>query len=301
VSGFIARFSPADVSAEVWARIEGPVRLWVRRTEPQPLERARGVMNAVVQLAVWADTLGLPLEADELLRPETIDRFVVEGCAHLTKGTRTNYRTVLRAVGRKNLGPGLFPPQPVGLARSDKEPPYTAAQIAALLAWARGLPTDRMRSNAMALLSLGLGAGLSTQELARVIGTDITADAEGVIVAVTGPGARVVPVLRRWEEEVLARSVAVGGAPYFLPERREILRHHIPNFIERCLRTHPGPRLSVQRLRISWIVGQLRSGTPIQTLAPYAGVKPEQLAGYLRFLDAEDPVAARRRLRGAAG
>ena len=74
-------------------------------------------MNAVTQLAVWADTLGLPLEPETLFRPEVIDRFVKEGCAHLSAGSRTNYRTVLRAVGRKVLGPGLFP-RPVRRAGS---------------------------------------------------------------------------------------------------------------------------------------------------------------------------------------
>jgi hypothetical protein len=300
VSRFISRFSPSEVPPEVWARIGAPVRDWVGRAEPQPLERARNLMNAVSQLAVWADTLGLPLEAEVLLRPETIDRFVVEGCSHLTKGTRTNYRTVLRAVGRKVLSAELFPPQPVGLSRSDKEPPYTAEEIAAFVAWATGLPTDRMRSNAIALIMLGLGVGITTRELARVIGTDITADADGVLVTVTGQSARVVPVLHSWEDEVLARAEQVGGAPFFLPARREIMRHHIPNFIEGCRRTHPGPRLSIQRLRITWIVGQLRAGTSIQTLAIYAGVKPEQLCGYLAFVEPQDPTEARRCIREAS-
>jgi hypothetical protein len=301
VSRFIIRFSPAEVPPDVWARIEGSVRDWVRRVEPEPLERARNVMNAVTQLAVWADTLGHPLESEVLLRPETIDRFVVEGCRHLSHGTRTNYRTVLRAVGRKVLSPELFPPQPVFLPRSEREPPYTAAEIADFVSWARGLPTERMRGNAMALLSLGLGAGLTTREIARVIGTDVSSDSEGVLVAVTGQTARDVPVLRAWEEEVLSRAAEVGGRPYFLPDRTEIRRHHIPNFIEGCRRSHPAPRLSIQRLRITWIVTQIRSGTSLQSLAPYAAVQPEQLCGYLSFVDPEDPAETRRFIRDADG
>jgi hypothetical protein len=310
VSRLIARFSPDEVPAEVWARVEGPVREWVQRAEPKTLERARNLLNAVTQLAIWGDTLGLPLEPEVLLRPETIDRFVVEGCRDLTDGTRTNYRTALRAVGRKVLSPDLFPPQPIALPRSPKEPPYSQSEIAALVSWTSGLPTERMRGNARALIAFGLGAGCTTQELARVIGTDVASDGEGVLVALTGQATRTVPVLRRWENEVLSRSVQVGERPVFLPDRTRIVRHHIPNFIWRCQRAlpgrisafsdsgSPGSSASSDRARPSKISRPTPASSPNSSVATSISSIPATLPWPVGF-SATQAAHDRRRRRGA--
>src|ERR1019366_7309461 len=87
VSGTIGRFSPMDVSGEVWRRIEPVVKHAVTTSDPETPFLASHQLSIVTHMAVWADLIGQPLETEYLFTPEFIDRFIIEGCAHLTKGT----------------------------------------------------------------------------------------------------------------------------------------------------------------------------------------------------------------------
>lgn len=65
-------------------------------------------MSLVTQLVVWCDGVALDLEPTVVLHPDTIDRFVIQGCAHLSSGTRLNYQSTLRTVGEAVLGAPLY-------------------------------------------------------------------------------------------------------------------------------------------------------------------------------------------------
>ena len=151
-------------------------------------------MTVVAQLAVWADLLGQPLDPEVLFHPETIDRFIAEGCAHLSDGTRLNYRTHLWKIGAAVLGRALFPPKSLPLKRSAVSAPYSDAEVIELVSWARGLPTSHMRRNAQVLLAAGLGAGLTSREITSLVGTDVHRHDDRVVVEVPGLKPRRVPL-----------------------------------------------------------------------------------------------------------
>jgi len=296
VSDAIARFSPANVTAAQWNRIGPVVRASVERAAPTTVYGARTLMTTVTQLAIWADDLGQPIEPYELFAPDVLDRFAQDGCAHLAAGTKLNYRRHLRAVGAAVLGPEHYPPRPLPLYRPDPLRPYSATEVTALQAWCRGLPTERFRDNASAIVALGLGAGLTSQEMCRLVGTDVTADADGVLVHVTGRTARRVPVIERWEATILARSVEVGSRAFLFSERTKISRHQLPNFLERCP-TGDAPQLNTLRLRITWMVRHLSMGTHLSVVADAAGVAASQIVKYLAYAERPDSDEADRQLR----
>ena len=298
VSAAIAKFTPKSLPDEVWSHIGGFVTDSVERATPHTVTTAMTLMTIVTQLVFWTDRLGLPLEADVVFHPGTIDRFAVEGCAHLAAGTQQNYRTWLRDVGHV-LCPDLYPPRQLALPRSDPLVPYSTRDMADLSAWSRGLPSDRYRHNSSVLLAFGLGAGLTSQEISRLVGTDVRTDDDGVIVTVIPPKARYVPVLRRFEHQVTSLTKGAGSGPIFLPERRGITRRQIPNFIARCPQGD-GPRLNMNRLRATWIIHHLSAGTQLGALAEAAGVDASQLVRYQPHAEALDPAERRRQLRGAA-
>jgi hypothetical protein len=298
VSAAIARFTPSSVPDEVWSRIGVFVSTSVEQATPHTVTTAMTLMTIVTQLVVWTDRLGLPVEASVVFHPGTIDRFAVEGCAHLRPGTQQNYRTWLRDVGQV-LCPDLYPPRQLVLPRSDPLVPYSPSDVTALLAWSRGLPSERYRHNSSVLLAFGFGAGLTSQEISRLVGTDVTIDDDGVMVTVIGPKARRVPVLERFEHQVESLASEAGSGPIFLPERRGITKRQIPNFIARCPRGD-GPRLNMNRLRATWIVHHLSAGTQLGALADAAGVDPSQLVRYQPYALALDPAERRRQLREAA-
>jgi len=138
------------------------------------------------------------------------------------------------------------------------------------------------RRNTRALLAIGLGAGLTSQEIQRLVGTDVTTGGGAVLVTVPGAMARRVPVLPVWAETVQRLALESGEGPFFCPERTRITRRDVIGFIERCSGDDPAP-FCVQRLRVTWIVHHLSANTHLLLLERWSGVGAGQLVKYLRF------------------
>jgi hypothetical protein len=282
VSATISRFTPQKVSDEVWRRIEGFVRTAVTMAAPGTPFIADHEMTVVAQLVVWADRVGIPLDPALVLNPETVDRFLVDGCEHLTDGSRLNYRTHLWRIGAAVLGRELFPAKPLPLKRSAVLAPYTNDDITELTSWARGLSTSHMRRNTRALLAIGLGAGLTSEEIQRLVGTDVCQVGGQVLVEVIGKAPRTVAVTEDWADDVLALARESVDGPYFCPERSRITRRDVIGFIEKCSADSTA-QFNVQRLRVTWIVHHLSAGTHLVEFQKMAGVSAGQLVKYLKF------------------
>jgi integrase len=294
----ISRFSPADVPEEVWVLVKDPVRECVEAVGPINDKRAQAFMNAVAQLFVWAHTLGQPLEPEVLLHPYAIDRFVFGGLAGLKEGTKSNYRALLRQMGRAVLGQALYPGPSLVVSRPDPRKPYSSEEVADLASWARGLPTTFMRRNALVLLAFGLGAGLTNQELNRLVGNDVAVDDSGAVVRLIGESERDVPVLASWEDAVAELAAEAGPLPVFRPDRTNIRRHDIPGFVDRC-RRRGAVTLMPSRLRATWVVTLLRAGVLPNEVARVGGIAATQLARYFTLLPDSDPTVLRRQIRDA--
>jgi hypothetical protein len=302
VSSVVNRFSPKDVPADVWKRVEPVVKDAVTKVGFSDPELARKCLSVVGQLALWVDRIGQPVDAQSLFTPEMIDRFIVEGCTHLSEGTQRNYRSELWGVGAAIVGHTLFPPRSVPLRSSDEWEPYTQAEITEFVSWSRNLPTVSMRRDSAALLALGLGTGMRPEEISRAIGTDVREEDGLVVVEVLGSGgkvSRVVPVHHRWASEVLAVARDSGERPFFRPDRDRIHRNSILGFIRRCS-IDEEPKFKVQRLRITWVVNHLSAGTHLVALQQASGVRASQLVRYLKFATTPDEAQARLLLVGTS-
>ncbi len=301
VSSTVNRFSPKDVPTDVWQRVAPVVKDAVTKVGFTDPELARKSMSVVGQLAVWADRIGHPVDADALFTPEFIDRFITEGCTHLSDGTRLNYRSQLWQVGAAMVGHTLFPPRSAALRTSDLLPPYSPAEVTELVSWSQGLPTASMRRDSWALLALGLGTGMRAEEITRAVGTDISVEDGIVLVQVLGTGGRidrVVPVHHLWADQVLQVAEESGARPFFRSDRTRILRNDIVGFIRRCS-IDETPKFTVQRLRVTWLVGHLGAGTHLHALERASGVAVGQLVKYLSFAAPIDEAEARRFMAGS--
>ena len=297
VSDAIARFTPDSVPDSLWARTGPTLRQWAEAAAPDSAYSARTLLSIATQHVCWTDAVGLPFVAETVLHPDVIDRFVTEGCAALADGTRLNYRRHLRVIGAAVLGPTIYPPRPLPIQRAGVLPPYSSIEIVQLLSWARGLPTQRFRHTAEGILVLGLGAGLTSQEMSRLVGTDVEAGPDGVVVSVIGGQARLVPVLARWEKSVAHLAHEAGDGPVLMPGRTRISRHQLKNFMARCP-SGDAPILDTGRVRATWICEHLAAGTDIRALEAASGVKAQQIVKYLEHVPALDSAVARRQLRG---
>jgi hypothetical protein len=303
----IRRFSPQNVPAETWARVEDSVRDAVRQAAPDRYHRAAGLLNAVSQFALWADTVGLPTAPEQLFQPALIDRFVIEGPSHLQVASRMNYRTILWRVGQAVQGTTLFPDKPASLGgKLDAKAPYTQAELAALISATRALGSEHLRRNCFATIVLGLGAGLHSREMSRAVGTDVSLDGDILVIEVIevieviGEKARTVPVHLHWEEHLRTLAEESGSRPLIIPTREKIRDYHMTNLCDLAARrfTSGTPRLSPLRLRNTWIVGLISAGVPLIDIAEAAGITPGHAAKYAKFAGRIDPSLARRLVRG---
>jgi hypothetical protein len=298
VSDAMARFTPESVPDPLWARVGPTLRRWAETADPDSAYAARTLLSIATQLILWTDAIGLPFAAEVVLHPDVIDRFVTEGCAALADGTRLNYRRHLRVIGAAVLGPTIYPPRPLPIRRAGVLPPNSPTEIAGLLSWARGLPTARFRHTAEGIVVLGLGAGLTSQEMSRLVGTDIEVGPDGVLVSVIGEQARLVPVLASWEKAVAQLAHEAGSGPVLMPGRTRISRHQLKNFQARCP-SGDAPILDTGRLRATWVCRLLEAGADIRALEVASGVKAQQIVKYLEHVPALVPEAVRRQLRGS--
>jgi hypothetical protein len=171
------------------------------------------------------------------------------------------------------------PPAPVPLSRERAKAPYAPSEICAYLALADAQPTLARLMHLSGLICLGAGAGLMGADLRTVTGTDVIARSGGVVVEVKGRRARVVPVLARYHERVLA-SASFAGAGYvtggFSAQRRNVtasLKASVAGGADL-------PGLDTGRLRATWLVDAAQA-IGLKAFMDAAGITCSQRLGDL--------------------
>lgn len=248
----------------------------VAAAAPGGQERAKNLLWAAAKLAGYAIGLGLDPVPEVLLHPSVIERFA--RCAPGLSGVaRRTLRTNLRFIARRVV-PALYP-QDVALPREQAKQPYNAAEIAGFLALADAQPAASRRMRAAGLVCLGAGAGLIRGDLRAVHGTDVICRSGGVIVAVRGARPRVVPVLSRYHDRLLAAARFAGIAP--VCGGADPGRRNITTPLTRSLSGGAGlPRLDTSRLRATWLA-EVAELLGLATFMHAAGITCSQRLGDL--------------------
>jgi integrase len=245
VAAYIGAWRPLSVSAEA----AGFARDAVERAAPHDSERAKALLWAAAKLADYAVPLGLEPVPGVLLHPSVIERFAA-GAPGLSGPARRTLRTNLRFLARRVV-PSLGP-APAPLPRERSKIPYSDAEIAAFLALADAQPTLARRMRAAGLICLGAGAGLTGTDLRQVTGSDIIARSGGVVVRVRGRRPRVVPVLARYHDALLASAAFAGER--LITGGRDPARRNVTTPLISSLAGGTGlPRLDTGRLRATWL------------------------------------------------
>jgi hypothetical protein len=225
------------------------------------------MLRLLGRLAAWCLTQGICLEPDLVLDPETVERFVVS----LPIGpSRATYRAELRRVGPLLTSSAPWEPRPATIAQRQVAAPYTDGEVAGLTDAAALQPTPTRVRGARALLALGLGAGLDGRWLGKVAPDDVADTAWGVLVRVGEPAARVIPVLAKWESEVLDLAETAGDQ--LLIGGHSKTRHRLADLTSSLVVGHGQPAFSTSRLRSTWLLTHLRRSTRLPELAKAAGL-----------------------------
>jgi integrase len=283
VAATIAGYQPRGVSADCAAF----ARSTVTAAEPNSAIRARALLWSCARLAAFGQSVGLEPRAELLLVPSTVERFVAVGLAQAPVSRRRSVRSNLRFVARRAGPAGCWPPEPFAYQRSRVKAPFTSGEIEAFLALAGAQPTIARRHRLSALVCLGAGAGICGAELRHLRGPHIAARPGGLVVVIGGGRARVVPVLGRYHETLLA-AAAFAGEGYLIgglvPGRH--------NLTSRLVATVSGgadlPAIDGSRLRSTWLAAcAAQLGLP--ALLAAAGVRQsQQLADLIAILPVPD-------------
>jgi len=238
-----------------------------------------------VREAIVAHRLGCFCSEEGLagaeVRAEVVEAFAVLGLAGRASSTRGTYRSVLRALAVSSR-PVLATP----FAASPAPAPYSGAERAELSSIACSQRSAWRRSGALAMLSLGIGAGLRAGELAALRSTDVAVGPGAVTIRVPGARARRIVVGGPYGEVI---SRLAGGAVdehLFCPGPAERTYHNFVNNFARTLVASPGaPQLSSGRCRSSFICDHLAGRSALGELLYLSGiVEVESLLRYARHV-----------------
>ena len=270
-----------DLPEADWQRVKPFVLGVLHDVVPHLSYSHAAVTNAVARHVDWcANVAGFPQTTDALFRRDVI-AYAVDLMPTSSPSTRGRQRALLLRVGEQ-LGTvqALLPLTPLSAAQPSQ--PYTPAEVDELCGWAEYQSSADRRSSACALVALGLGAGLPTRDLCTITALDIT-DA-GRAVQVAGSRPRTITVEAPWASLLgqLAWEAADPSATLFRPGTRWHT-NIVTVFVDRSsgLSVHP----TTQRMRATWIVERLTTGTPMHQLLYAAGVTSmDALVRYEKFL-----------------
>ncbi|MFD9891551.1 hypothetical protein ACFWY9_19620 [Amycolatopsis sp. NPDC059027] len=264
----IATFVPRD-TPPAWDRVCDRVRALVSQAGPGLPYDAAELMSVVARLAMFCDGHGI-IDARTWLDASTIDWFLDLGCSGLSSHTRATYRARLRRLS--DAVHGVDGAIPIPLSASDTARPYTSGEQASLWSWARSQPTDGLRTACILLLTLGLGCGLSTEEVIALRAGQVRVVGNGaVVIEILGRRARLVVCCQRWEQALAGQLADVESEFLFRPKTVRA-KNLVSNLLGRAHRSPTTPPVKVARMRDTWLAEHLAAGTPLPVLVAAAGL-----------------------------
>ncbi len=229
----------------------------------------------VSALARFCDDEGLG--SSPLLVGELIEAFVSVGLYLHRPSTKGTYRSVLRHLAAIEASKGA--PRYRG---SIAPAPYSQKERAELYSIARAQPSAWRRRSALAVLALGIGAGLRKAEIVAAVGRHVVVSHRSVAVRAGHERGRVVAVSASEALLVFELGRRAGDLHLFHPEPADRTCKNFVNDFCRELVADPGaPRLSTSRCRSSYICDHLASSTPLSVLLAQAGIG--QVESLLRY------------------
>jgi integrase len=231
----------------------------------------RSIYPAAVAFVLWCwQSRGTPLDRKRIFRRATAEEFIHLAMTRYTKGSRATHRATLWLM-IDTLNPADLNRSRRPISRSAPTKPYSTPEVAALYSWAASQGTEHRRQDAIALLALGLGAGLAARELLGVRVRDLDTRTGHIQVIVWEGRPRVVPLRPDWERPL--RRILEDLQPddwLFRPGRLSATSGQVTDFLLRA-RTDLDVRPS--RMRATWLLDHLLSGTSPQELLRISGLK----------------------------
>ena len=273
----INTYEPVSLTENDWEKVRAFVRVVVEKAKADANSpySAKNLMGHVTAHVAWCHRIaGLPLEVSVVFDRDIIGEACERAFPSLTTGTLATRRSALLFVAQRVLPQGQRTARLKPLRDDKVAMPYDETEQLALRSWARGQTTPVRRRDCHTILALGLGAGLPAPDILRLRVRDIHVDPQGVLLRVSDSKfPREVPVLWRWEQPLVDLVETREPEDLALGVARTTTN---PNYLNYTIsRTAPeaGLRPNSERLRNTWLLHHLASGTPLGPLSVAAGLE----------------------------
>jgi integrase len=214
--------------------------------------------------------------------PELIEAFVKEGLAARAASTKGTYRSVLRRLCAHEA-----PRAASAFSASPAQRPYSQAERVELIAIASAQQRPWKRHSALAIIALGIGAGLRAREITQVLAADVVEGKGGLLVHMGAKAGREVEVRLPFGRILRQLRDALSPSSFlFHPEEAD---RHYANFVNvmasSLVSDERAPRLSSLRCRSTFICDHLEAGTKLSVILEQAGIcEVESLLRYARHV-----------------
>ena len=271
-TAFVANYNPTKSKLPLatsiqWTRVRPFVQATIKPLTWMAPTTLRIYLTSLVRLAVWADTLGLELEADFLLAPSSIDAF----CSSEAVGQQSSKAPLTRLA--KELG---LADSHQGIAAISYQSPYSSLEVERYVAYARALSNTNRRGILLAIVVLGAGTGIVRSRLRGVQASDIHQHEDGATFVRTFTNcARVLDSF----EDVLAEAASLRPQG---PMVGDLTSDDLTKKATAWVKGRSGlARLHVDRLRATYVCSLMASQHSFQEVVAWAGVDTlDGLQGY---------------------
>lgn len=294
-------YRPYGLSDHVWDEIR-PLFLDVLATlNPPSVMSFYRDTRAMMPFLTWGHLQGFDLTRESLFTLEMVETWSVWQQAEvaagrggrLTKGTVSDYKTLLRRFGSTLNEDGGWPPKssrvPGGSQKGIRRG-YTDAEVGLMVRAVQNMPEGDRKRLAWGTLVMGLGFGPFVAEAQMFTGRDVVVTEEGVFAALGSDRDRLVPVVDVWVEPLLELAALYPDEPFI---RITAGRNAYANAIRSVELGRDVPVISPQRLRTTWMVDRMRAGVDPRVLRDLAGLHSLSfLIDMTEFLPDPDEAAA---------
>lgn len=261
-------YTARHVDAATWKAIRPLVVEVMERSHIRGVHSFDAHLSAMASYVAWAKRQDVTVAISKVMRHALIEEFIRTEMADNAKNTQGTTRSrLLSLASHVNPGPDAPPPAPK-LAHVVVRPPYTAAEVAAIVRVARTQPVETVRRQLSAMTGLGLGAGLDAKDFNQLRVRDIRAIDAGWQVTARG---RTVPIRNDYTD--LVQEAIAGRRPSdWVIGTKSGRRHAAHKVVEQAVMAPTAPEIVQARLRTTWLAACMTSPVPLHVLLAAAGL-----------------------------
>lgn len=281
----------------LWPAVRDLARDIMRRSHFRGPENFTKALRSITVHLGWCYRQGYEMDIDSVLATSAINQHVTHMRLTYKDSSVAKMRSQLTSIAKQV---SLSPDAPVKGQKIEHwsvKPPYTEAEVRAILRRLDLLVDAKTRAALQTAVTLGLGAGLDTRDIADMTRAHISdLDDQGICVDV--PGTRPRRVWLRHEYEDLLRTGIAGLTRNEPVLGRRMHKDSVRDLYKSIQPIGDGPIIQQGRLRNTWIATLMMEPIALWTVLKAAGLTGARtLADIAQFIT---PVEDERGTRGAA-